>query len=216
MKLFVITRRYGTQLEEPEIHPTKEAAESSVTSAVYEFLLDNLIDELEEDGIDETDVDSVIKWAADNDYAVSNNSPGLIDTVTCDDDWFECKIDEVCYHDTEANYKAKEAITMDDLGSLVADLKHIKKTIVHMPRKEISIILEEGDKRKLSEIDLSLHLETLDEDINCLLDEIYEKAKEIYKNAVDEREGLPEDSLSKRALWLDDVNMTASCLMSRF
>lgn len=103
-------------------------------------------------------------------------------------------------------------ITMNELSKIVAELKIMNTMAMLMPESERTIILEEGDKKELGDIDLSYELNNLKQSIYDVLNAINDKADEIYTNAVDEREGYPEDSMAKRPLWLDEVQGAADNL----
>ncbi len=99
--------------------------------------------------------------------------------------------------------------SVDELRKIIEELLLMKKMVELMPQEETVLTLEKDDKRSIGEIDLSKKLKDLSESFNETLDDISEKMEEVYKNAVNDREGYPEDSTAKRALWLDDVESEA-------
>ena len=94
MKIFIVTSRYGVLLDDPQIFSNKEAAENVIISGVYNQVLHEVYDEIEDAGIDTDDIDAVLEWAKDNDYCTSYNCD-CIDTCTIGDDWLEYKLKEI-------------------------------------------------------------------------------------------------------------------------
>ena len=102
--------------------------------------------------------------------------------------------------------------TMDELEKCVTELRLMQTMVNLFPQGATEIILEEGDRRTLGDINLSEQCADLKEAIKETLHAIWEFADEVYTNAVDEREGYPECSMAKRALWLDEVQGSAATL----
>ena len=103
-------------------------------------------------------------------------------------------------------------ITMNELSKIVAELKIMTTMVELMPKTRVPIVLNAGDKKELGDVDLSYELNNLKQSIYDVLNAINDKADEIYDNAVDEREGYPENSMAKRPLWLDEVQGAADNL----
>ena len=103
-------------------------------------------------------------------------------------------------------------LSLEELEKYATELMLMEKMIGLMPVEEMTLTLEEGDKREIGEIDLSENIPELQEIIGNTLESIAEKMDEIYKNAVDDRESYPEESMAERALWLDDVELSVDGL----
>jgi hypothetical protein len=105
-------------------------------------------------------------------------------------------------------------VTTDTLHKIIAELRIMKTMTDMMPQTQTAITMDEDDKRELDQIDLSEEIGDLNAAIEATFNKIHDVSRDIYKNAVDEREDYPDDSMHKRALWLDEVQMEASCLMT--
>ena len=103
-------------------------------------------------------------------------------------------------------------ISLNEISQIIAELKLIKNMASLMPDKEVSITLEPEDKREIGSMDISCELLCIKESVADTLNMISDTIDDIYKNAVDEREGYPEDSMTKRALWLDEVQNSAALI----
>ncbi len=94
MKLFVVSSRYGVELEKPAVFMTENEAKTCVADSILACIIDNCLSELEDDKVDVKDTNAVIGWAEDHDYVSSYNTD-IYDTFTYSDDWTEYRIDEV-------------------------------------------------------------------------------------------------------------------------
>ena len=94
MKIYIISGRFGVEMERPKIRYTRKDAEDIITQAIYEHLTEQLSEDIEEAGIDIEDKAAVLNWAEENDYCRSYNTKNLIDTATVGDDWLEYMITE--------------------------------------------------------------------------------------------------------------------------
>ena len=106
-------------------------------------------------------------------------------------------------------------VTFNELTKITTELMLMEKMVELMPDVEVPITLEDGDKKTICEIDLSEDLSKLKEVLDNTLKNIAEKMNEIYCNSVDDREGYPEDSTAKKALWLDDVQCSVGSLRNQ-
>lgn len=98
MKIYVVSSRYGTGLDKPQIFKTEDEAQNEVKRMVLSELRERIYDKIDSDedlGFDITkDDDPLLEYATEHDYCASYNSNGFIDTVCIGDDWMECRIDE--------------------------------------------------------------------------------------------------------------------------
>jgi hypothetical protein len=96
MTLYIVSSRYGTDMDTPEVFRTRKEAEESVKESICSLIRDEYGDELEDMHIADNDFDAILKWASNEDDIVSEyNDTGFPDTYTRGDDWSEWKITEV-------------------------------------------------------------------------------------------------------------------------
>ena len=69
MNIYVVSGRYGTELEETQIFYTEEEAKSYVKNIIAEDLIEEYCDELENDKVDFDDNDAILNWGIKHDYA---------------------------------------------------------------------------------------------------------------------------------------------------
>ena len=93
MKVYIVSGRYGSEMEEPMIFFKREDAENNIKENIYDFIIDDYVDEMESDGIDVSNIDDVLQWGYDNEYCDSYNND-FPDTYTADDTWSEYMITE--------------------------------------------------------------------------------------------------------------------------
>ncbi len=88
-KKYIVSGRYGTDLEAPREFKTRKKAVEYITNSVYSHLTEALSWEIDKAGIDISDKKAVLKWAEEKDYCTSYNVEGVIDTATVGNDWLE-------------------------------------------------------------------------------------------------------------------------------
>ena len=107
----------------------------------------------------------------------------------------------------------KRIMTLADVNDLVKKLKTIQTMIEYMPENEVDVCLESGDNRLLGSINLSDEILNLKDSLKYVFEKLGDDMDDIYKNAIDEREGYSVNSMAKRALWLDEVCIATDCVL---
>ena len=100
-------------------------------------------------------------------------------------------------------------VCIDRIEELVEDIQTFKKHLKRVNTEGI-LVLEEGDKKEIDAYNFSEEVKEVNEVLEELLNAIADKMDEIYTNAVNDRESYPENSMVKRALWLDDIENKVS------
>jgi hypothetical protein len=67
-KVWIVSGRYGCDLEPIEVFYSEKEAIESVKSAIYDNMLGDYSDEMEEAGINIDSIEEVLAWGEDNDY----------------------------------------------------------------------------------------------------------------------------------------------------
>ena len=97
----------------------------------------------------------------------------------------------------------------NDIKKIIENLKTAKNIIKDIPHSKIDIEIE---NRTADTINISDFLVEAESSINDIIDKLHAIISDIYINAVDERERYPENSMHPKALWLDEVQLTADVL----
>ena len=110
-------------------------------------------------------------------------------------------------------------MSVKELGNLIRETKMVRSKIDNLADKILndlddyaSVCVDDKsiymfDQVKLYELTDALDL------LDCFIDEIGNEIRDVYTNAVNEREGLPSKSTSKKALWLDAVQNEVSSIL---
>ena len=104
-------------------------------------------------------------------------------------------------------------MTIADFNDFVKELKTMQNKVKSIPADEINIFLEDDDNRQLDTVDMSEVIDELEYSIQEALENIEEVLRDIYKNAIDERESYSVNSMDERALWLDEVCIATDCVI---
>ncbi len=74
MIIYVVTCRYGCELEEPMVFLNKKDAEEFIKRSIAENIREDHCDELKEDRVDFTNDDEVIDWGTERDFCDETTS----------------------------------------------------------------------------------------------------------------------------------------------
>lgn len=107
MRTYVLSTRYGVQMEKPKCFRCRKDAEAALRKIILDNLRLVIYDVIDDDDLEdeidfniEKDDDKLLEFALEQGYVESNdckdsNGNDMINTVCIGDDWTECRIDLV-------------------------------------------------------------------------------------------------------------------------
>ena len=93
-EIYIVSGRSGAEMEEPQIFKTEKEAEDFIKNKIYDLIIEDHISELEEAGVNTSDVTEVLNWGQAEDMCTSYNSE-FPDTYTDSEEWSEFMITKV-------------------------------------------------------------------------------------------------------------------------
>lgn len=145
-EVFIVTGRYGVQMETPEIFLDLDAAIKSCREDIFEVIVEEYCDELENDSINSSDVDAVLKWAeSKNIYGeslYSSDEGHDYDFVFMNDhdsDWTEYQITTAALpdkkkHTGKAKNCGKQQLDPEKVYSMPLDGGHLDVRVSNDPQ----------------------------------------------------------------------------------